>query len=639
MTERDEESEGEISETEQQGYGSSDDDAFAADGAEAEDAAAEEDESDEDLEDMKDYKKGGYHPVVIGESFSEGRYNVLSKLGWGHFSTVWLAWDHEGARAVTLKVQKSATRYSEAARDEVELLRTVSRSEQVGDRCLVLLTDHFVHRGVNGTHHVMAFEVLGPTLLSLIRQTDYQGLPLPVVRRVASCVLLACAHLHHNLSIIHTDLKPENILCEYTPQQLDALVAQAHAEAAAAIDAKQAKQRRQQGGDDGDADVPDVTDEAVAATAGGAGSSSSSPASKKKGQKKGSGGGSAHGAAVAADGGARYEPRLKMQRPPAAQLAAEMMRFKVVDLGNSCWRDRHFTSDIQTRQYRCPEVILGAGYDISADVWSIACVLFEAATGDLLFSPKAGATWSRDEDHLALIQELVGKLPRKLALAGKHSKEFFTSRGELRNIKDLRFWSLESVLASKYELPSETARDLAAFLVPMLDLDPNKRAAARHLAHHPWLSADATHVASLARLGLTEPPAGMPDWAAAAHATAARLEAAAAALSSSAAEAPAAAAGAEVPTGAQTHASKPKPTPLGGGALGAAVVAPAPPRSAEAPSGVVGFALAAPSSQTTPSVSHTARQPAKPVVDARGRVFHQSTGPDGPGAVVAYYWY
>ena len=81
-----------------------------------------------------------------------------------------------------------------------------------------------MHKGLNGTHHVMAFEVLGPTLLSLIRQTDYQGLPIHVVRRVASCILLACAHLHEALSIIHTDLKPENILCEYSEAQMHSLI-------------------------------------------------------------------------------------------------------------------------------------------------------------------------------------------------------------------------------------------------------------------------------------------------------------------------------------------------------------------------------------------------------------------------------
>jgi hypothetical protein len=29
---------------------------------------------------------------------------------------------------------------------------------------------------------------------------------------------------------------------------------------------------------------------------------------------------------------------------------------KIVDFGNACWTYKQFTSDIQTRQYRCPEV-------------------------------------------------------------------------------------------------------------------------------------------------------------------------------------------------------------------------------------------------------------------------------------------
>jgi serine/threonine-protein kinase SRPK3 len=54
---------------------------------------------------------------------------------------------------------------------------------------------------------------------------------------------------------------------------------------------------------------------------------------------------------------------------------------KIVDFGNACWRSRHFTDDIQTRQYRSPEVIVGQGYDTSTDLWSLACMLFELATG------------------------------------------------------------------------------------------------------------------------------------------------------------------------------------------------------------------------------------------------------------------
>ena len=84
------------------------------------------DNSDSDeQEDPKDYCKGGYHHVEIGEVYNE-RYKILRKVGWGHFSTVWLAWDLKLARYVALKVVKSAKHYTETAIDEIKLLRCVS---------------------------------------------------------------------------------------------------------------------------------------------------------------------------------------------------------------------------------------------------------------------------------------------------------------------------------------------------------------------------------------------------------------------------------------------------------------------------------------------------------------------------------
>ena len=72
-------------------------------------------------------------------------------------------------------------------------------------------------------------------------------------------------------------------------------------------------------------------------------------------------------------------------------------KVKVVDLGNACWTYKHFTDDIQTRQYRAPEVLLGANYETSVDLWSLACIVFELVTGDLLFDPQEGKCWDREE--------------------------------------------------------------------------------------------------------------------------------------------------------------------------------------------------------------------------------------------------
>ena len=93
-------------------------------------------------------------------------------------------------------------------------------------------------------------------------------------------------------------------------------------------------------------------------------------------------------------------------------------------------QDHHFTEDIQTRQYRSLEVLLGAGYGSAADIWSTACMAFEMATGDYLFEPHSGEDYSRDEDHLAHIIELVGNIPRHIAFSGKYSREFFNKRGK-----------------------------------------------------------------------------------------------------------------------------------------------------------------------------------------------------------------
>ncbi|XP_071705843.1 uncharacterized protein [Rutidosis leptorrhynchoides] len=461
-----------------------DNDTSRRNGGNGDDRSETSDYTSED-EGTEDYRRGGYHAVRIGDKFKHSRYIVQSKLGWGHFSTVWLAWDTHKSRYVALKVQKSAQHYTEAAMDEITILKQIAEGDPDDKKCVVKLLDHFKHSGPNGQHVCMVFEYLGDNLLTLIKYSDYRGVPLQKVKEICYHVLGGLDYLHRQLSIIHTDLKPENILLlsMIDPEKDRTKTGAPVIESVASKEVKvyngdltknqkkkikkKAKKAAQNGtgkedfeeAETNEIDVSDSKSNRVA---------TSSVSDERLDTRKGNGRGS---------------------RVTRQKLLAEVdVKCKLVDFGNACWTYKQFTGDIQTRQYRCPEVLLGSKYSTSADMWSFACICFELATGDVLFDPRSGDNYDRDEDHLALMMELLGMMPRKIALGGRYSRDFFNRHGDLRHIRRLRFWPLHKVLKEKYEFSEQDATDLADFLVPILDFVPEKRPTAAECLSHPWLT-------------------------------------------------------------------------------------------------------------------------------------------------------
>lgn len=96
--------------------------------------------------------------------------------------------------------------------------------------------------------------------------------------------------------------------------------------------------------------------------------------------------------------------------------------------------------------------MLQGEYDESADVWSLACMVFELVTGDYLFDPKKGKTFKKNDDHLALISELIGEVQGADLASMKDTCELWedyfepanknATRYKLKRIKSLKPWPL-----------------------------------------------------------------------------------------------------------------------------------------------------------------------------------------------------
>ncbi|XP_077220302.1 uncharacterized protein LOC143854304 [Tasmannia lanceolata] len=404
--------------------------------------------SEEEDEGFEAYRKGGYHAVRLGDFFNGGRYVAQRKLGWGHFSTVWLAYDTRFSRFVALKIQKSAAEFAEAALHEIEVLSTIAKGDPTNSKCIIRLLDHFKHYGPNGQHICLVSEFLGDSLLRLIKHNRYKGLELNKVREICSWILLGLDYLHRELRIVHSDLKPENVLLVSTINP--------------------AKDPIRSG-------VSPILERPEGNPNGGVVTNIDEKKLKKKAKR-----------AVAKISRSR-ESMEGISQQRRQNLEGIDLRCKIVDFGNACWVDKKFTDDIQTRQYRTPEVIIGSGFSFSADIWSFACIAFELATGDMLFVPKSGQGFDEDEDHLALMMELLGKMPRKVAIGGSRSKDLFDRHGDLKRIRRLKYWPLDRLLVDKYKISDSDAKEFADFLRPLLDFTPEMRPTAAQCLQHPWL--------------------------------------------------------------------------------------------------------------------------------------------------------
>ena len=624
-------------------------------------------------EGLEDYKIDGYHPVHVGEILLD-RYIIMQKLGYGHFSTAWLALDNNNGNYVAIKVQKSDERYIQGAYDEIEILQSLAKKnfdkewisslkeyykddkeklselETVEHTQVVQLLNSFIHNGQNGKHFCMVFEVMGVTLLEIIKRYNYKGIPLPLVRIITKQILIGLDFLHRICHIIHTDLKPENVLVCLTQDELRNIQEtgtyvldtgnnnQNSEENSRNIsenkkdkekekeitnfEIKEKKIKEEEKESNIESSTTELTldennnmsifiDKEVDLKGVGKKARKKRQRYKKKKKKMLEKYGLSNVeiedkmTEVINDINLEMEkeqfeenvknfdlddiierPRIasvpkvnlnlysheknKRQKSEENSEESEEIKYdddenndiipfdinlleysksiqgyikernrilhdetyrrfaitrnealskaktddekievykkfnneyntrgkeidpsievKICDIGNACWFDYHFSTIIQTRQYRSPEVLIGVNYNETSDIWSLACIVFELVTGDFLFQPEKGDTFTKNDDHVARFIYTLGKMPKNFAKRGEYYNKFFTKEGKLRRIKNRKFIGLKDILVKKYHFKEFEAQALTDFLLPMLEYYPERRASARELLRHPWLT-------------------------------------------------------------------------------------------------------------------------------------------------------
>ncbi|KAF7307276.1 Protein kinase [Mycena indigotica] len=164
------------------------------------------------LESLLNYKPGGLHPVHIGDTFAEGRYEVIDKLGHGCSSTIWLVRDSTTANYVSLKIIEACRSESPSEFAVLKHLEATYDAEDEGSQYVVRMLDHFVHEGPNGVHFCIVQELMGPSLSLDLETFSYDyALPLDTASRLVGQLFLAVDYLHKR-GIAHGDLHTGNIL-------------------------------------------------------------------------------------------------------------------------------------------------------------------------------------------------------------------------------------------------------------------------------------------------------------------------------------------------------------------------------------------------------------------------------------------
>ena len=154
-----------------------------------------------------DDERGDYR-LQLGDHL-EYRYEALSVLGKGSFGQVVKCFDHKKDMLVALKVIRNKKRFHHQALVEVRILEHLMSVDKEHRSNIVRVHGYFYFRN----HLCIAFEPLSINLYEFIKNNQFQGLSLGLIRRFAIQLLTSLAFLAQH-RIIHCFSRDTRLLTD-----------------------------------------------------------------------------------------------------------------------------------------------------------------------------------------------------------------------------------------------------------------------------------------------------------------------------------------------------------------------------------------------------------------------------------------
>lgn len=376
-----------------------------------------------------------------GDIFNN-RYIMISKLGHGSFSSVWLSYDHTQNKYVAIKIFNSCD-YDDGKKelaiyDEVKKLNIINTMTYI---------DSFEHKDEDDIYLCMVMNLMGCSVYNLIRNKVPIGIPNIV--HIVKNVLLTIDKMHDN-KFIHTDIKPENILIDKLPKH----IVDKCNEINTLFQCTNKKKKKA---------VKHISE--------------CSRLAKEKYINNNED-----------DSNSSTNVELISNNISSSFVFDSTTSIYVVDLGTCLLPEDERNKCIQTRYYRAPEVLLELKYQENVDIWSLGCAIYEMMTGEILFDPDDTQT-NIDKEHLYTISSKLGHIPEHMINQSVNCEMFFTKdKKRYRGYESINYDSVIKKMLKTIVDDTDSNKIQAMYLIDltmqMLVIDPDKRITAKKALHH-----------------------------------------------------------------------------------------------------------------------------------------------------------